>query len=104
VTYAVIVQPEAEADINDAYRWYENREPGLGGEFLGEVSTAFSRLASNPLHYPELHGTARRGRVRRFPYIVIYIVRLDQIVILAVLHQRQNPRLGESRVRAVKPE
>jgi plasmid stabilization system protein ParE len=104
VTYVVIVQPEAEADINDAYRWYENREPGLGGEFLGEVTTALSRIANNPLHYPELYGTARRGCVRRFPYIVIYVVRLDQIVILAVLHQRQNPRLGEGRVRGAKPE
>jgi len=31
----LILAPEAQQDINEAYSWYENRRPGLGEEFFG---------------------------------------------------------------------
>ena len=30
----LIVRPEAEAEMTEAYDWYEDRVPGLGSEFL----------------------------------------------------------------------
>lgn len=30
----LIIEPEAEADIADAYRWYEERRSGLGDDFV----------------------------------------------------------------------
>jgi hypothetical protein len=32
--------PAARDEINDAYNWYEQRQPGLGGAFLDEVQRA----------------------------------------------------------------
>jgi hypothetical protein len=34
----LIVRPEAEADIGDAYAWYEAQQAGLGDRFLAEMS------------------------------------------------------------------
>ena len=33
----LVLAPEAERDISEAYDWYENRRHGLGEEFLGCV-------------------------------------------------------------------
>jgi hypothetical protein len=33
----LVIVPEAEADIADAYIWYEGRRAGLGEEFLSSV-------------------------------------------------------------------
>jgi toxin ParE1/3/4 len=30
----VIIRPEAELDIDDAYQWYESQRKGLGQNFL----------------------------------------------------------------------
>ena len=30
----LIVRPEAEEELTDAFDWYEDRVPGLGSEFL----------------------------------------------------------------------
>jgi hypothetical protein len=30
----VIFRPAAEAELQEAYEWYEEREPGLGVEFI----------------------------------------------------------------------
>ncbi len=34
MNFELIIRPEAEADIADAFDWYESRVPGLGSEFL----------------------------------------------------------------------
>jgi hypothetical protein len=33
----LVIAPEAESDIEEAYLWYEDRRVGLGEEFLGSV-------------------------------------------------------------------
>jgi hypothetical protein len=33
----LVVAPEAESDIAEAYAWYEGRRAGLGEEFLSSV-------------------------------------------------------------------
>ena len=40
----VLIQAEAEADINDAYLWYESQRKGLGESFLLCVEEALSRV------------------------------------------------------------
>ena len=45
----------------------------------------------SPDRYPRVHGTVRRGLVRRFPYGVFYVVTDDTIVILAVFHASRDP-------------
>lgn len=30
----IIVRPEAEAEINEAFRWYESKSDGLGSGFM----------------------------------------------------------------------
>ena len=31
----LIIAPEAQQDVDEAYNWYEDRRHGLGEEFLG---------------------------------------------------------------------
>jgi plasmid stabilization system protein ParE len=102
VTATLIVQPEAEADLAEAFRWYETRRTGLGHAFLDEVSHAFSRISDQPLRYAPVHREARRVLLRRFPYAVYYVARVDRVFVLATLHQRRNPRVVQTRARNFK--
>ncbi len=45
MTTTLIVQPEAEADLAETYRWYETQRPGLGQEFLEAVDRTFERIS-----------------------------------------------------------
>ena len=97
MTSTIVVQPEAEADLTEAFRWYEARRPGLGAELIDEAGLAFSRIAENPLRPRALHRDTRRVHLRRFPYVVLYIARGDHVFVLAVLHERRSPRLYRAR-------
>jgi len=47
----LIVRPEAEADIGDAYAWYESQQFGLGERFLAELSRCIAAIEQQPLQY-----------------------------------------------------
>ncbi len=88
----LIVSPAAEADITDAYRWYEDQRAGLGSEFFGEVSSALDALQYEPLRFPVTYRTLRRALVHRFPYGVFFIVSGAELIVVAVMHLARNPR------------
>ncbi len=44
MTVKLIIAPEVEQDVSEAYTWYEERRVGLGEEFLSYVD-ACSRLS-----------------------------------------------------------
>ena len=39
-----IVRPLAEADLEDAARWYEEERAGLAARFLSDVDRTFARI------------------------------------------------------------
>jgi plasmid stabilization system protein ParE len=104
VTAALVVQPQAESDLDQAFRWYEARCKGLGDDFLDIVSHTFASIAEQPFRNAVVHREARRALLRRFPYAVLYVVRDERVFVLAVLHQRRDPRLIRERVRDFKTE
>lgn len=87
----VRLRQEAEADLSDAARWYEERQPGLGSEFLDEVRRSLSSIADHPGLYPRVSGDIRRALIRRFPFGVFYLVDEPDIVVLAVMHGSRAP-------------
>jgi hypothetical protein len=43
----VIVRSEAEADLSEAYQWYEQQVRGLGAEFLLCVEAVMASIETN---------------------------------------------------------
>src|SRR6218665_1437869 len=92
----VIFTPEAEADVVDAYAWYEARVPGLGEEYLRCVEACVTSVCRNPNAHPVAIDSFRGALVRRFPFKVFYEADDDVVVIYAVFHCSQNPENGGS--------
>ena len=82
---------EAENDLADAVEWYEGQEPGLGLTLIAHVEAAVELIVTHPamgtLTGP---GTVRRVLVKRFPYAVYYLQQSEHVVVVAILHQRQD--------------
>ncbi len=78
--------PIVHADLQAAFDWYEDLQPGLGAEFAAEFRLAYRRLAGNSLLYAVRFSNVRRVNLNRFPYGLFYVVRPGEIWLLAVLH------------------
>ncbi len=97
MTPRFLVEPDAAADLDDAFTWYEHRVPGLGSEFTRAVRVTFAAIERHPETYVRAQGEIRRAHVRRFPYAVYFVVEPDEIAIIAVAHTRHHPRRWQSR-------
>lgn len=51
----VIVRVEAEADLTEAYHWYEQQIHDLGGEFFLCVDAVMAAIKRNPQLYPVVY-------------------------------------------------
>lgn len=81
----------APEDLREATRYYEAQRSGLGAEFRAEVRSTIERIKRLPDAWHPLSQNTRRCQTRRFPYGVIYHVRSDEIIIVAVAHLHQEP-------------
>lgn len=79
-------------DLAEAYQWYEERQRGLGEQFLAAVGVTFDRIEQYPELFAVRYGQVRMAVVPRFPYAVFYLVELRRSVILTVLHTSDDPR------------
>ena len=94
----VIVREEAEADLAEAYQWYEQQVLGLGEEFLLCVDAVMASIESNPHLYPFVHKRViRRALTERFPYGVFFVEGTRSISVIAVAHAKRNPRVWQER-------
>lgn len=91
--------PAAEAELNDAITYYEEREKNLGFDFAVEVYTAIAHAAKYPKAWSVLEGNVRRCQTRRFPYGVLYSEAEDGIFILAVMHLHREASYWKRRLR-----
>lgn len=93
-----IVREEAEADLADAWSWYEQQREGLGSEFIQTVQEAFERIQRMPEAAPIVFGGVRRLALGRFPYGVFYATTSEHISVIAVYHASRDPRGWQRRL------
>jgi plasmid stabilization system protein ParE len=98
MNYRLIIRPEAEFDLEDAFAWYESQDPGLGSEFVRAIDASISTIGRNPLAYRLIYQQARRALVRRFPYSLFYVVEEDTIFVIACFHTKRNPTDWQDRL------
>jgi plasmid stabilization system protein ParE len=96
----LLVRPEAESDIREIVRWYEDRHIGLGWQFVEDVGESIGRALRNPKAYRLMRREphVRRILTRRFPYRIFYLLREDALVVFAVIHGKREETNWSGRV------
>ena len=86
----LVFTSEAEQDITEAYRWYEDRRAGLGEDFLSCVEACLGVIGRSPEMYAVVHENYRRGLVRRFPYAVFFEYGEGTVIVYGVFHTARD--------------
>lgn len=91
----------AAADLEgyEAIEWYEERERGLGIRFRESVERTIGLARNDPFLYQVAEPTyLRRAPVGDFPYILVYSVRDDELLIVAIFHTSRDPLIWQGRI------
>jgi len=88
----LIVRPEAEDDLSEAFMWYESRREGLGFDFLLQVDAGFRFIERDSLVFAEKYRGTRNHFIKRFPYKIVYHVKDFRVTVLAVIYGGRDPK------------
>jgi plasmid stabilization system protein ParE len=101
---------EARQDVIEAAGWYETKYPGMGEQFQDVVEAAASSLLEHPTRWAHWPDTPSELNIRRlllrqpkrkgwaWPYKIAYRVLPEEVVIVAVVHEKRRPNYWLDRV------
>lgn len=103
MSWEIRLEPEATGEIAATSLWYDQRQDGVGDTFAAEVWEQIRGLDRFPNAGTPVHGVGgtvvvRQVRLRRFPFLVVYVVSDDVIRVLAVAHEKQQPGYWSDRL------
>ncbi len=88
----------ARDEMAEAIAYYDARKAGLGAAFSGEIKKTIERILRHPEAWFKLSERTRRCRVNRFPYGIIYQLRGEVLLIVAVMHLHREPKTWTRRL------
>ena len=91
--------PEARIEFIEAIAFYEESREGLGLRLSREVYATISRIIAGTNSWPHVSENTRRCLTRRFPYGVIYEIRENDILIIAVARSSREPFYWRDRIK-----
>lgn len=65
MSFGLVFKRLAEAEIAEAFAWYDQRGIDQGRAFLAELERVERFVKLNPLLYPKVEGDIRRANLRR---------------------------------------
>lgn len=87
----VRLRRRAQQELLGAVEWYQGHDAALSAAFVDEVQALIRRIAELPHQFPVVHRAAiRRALLRQFPYAMYFKIERDDVIVLAILHQRRD--------------
>ena len=96
--YNLVIKQEAKDEITEAYNWYKNKQNELGERLISVLDDYFSTIKKNPKQFPKVLNDMRQATIKKFPYIIIFEIENNDIVVFAVFNTNQNPEKWKSKV------
>lgn len=94
---------QAREELRQSALWYEKKREGLGDEFVSLVERAFETIERNPRQFPRLETNLpareiRKCVIKRFPFLVIFEIVADEVLVIAVAHGKRKPYFWKERL------
>ena len=93
------INPQAKVDIQEQIHNNNKQQEGLGRRFHKAIKASFNTIQTSPF-FQIRYANVRCLPLKKFPVMIHYTVdeQKNEIVVRAVFHTSQNPRLWEERV------
>jgi plasmid stabilization system protein ParE len=92
MSFKILIEPRALADVQDAITYYDGKQTGLGEKFYNAFNNHLDAIAKNPF-YQLRYKDYRTVPINKFPYIIFFYIdeEIQTAYVTAVFHTSQNP-------------
>ena len=92
MNYRLTVIETAREDISDAFEWYNMQSEFAAAYLIERLEEAFKHIAETPLIYQKVHREFRQIILKPFPYVLLYYVKKEEVVVFRLWHTSRNPQ------------
>lgn len=82
----LIIFQQADEELYEAAKYYENQQADLGYRFLDEVEKHIQWIKLNPTTARLRQGNYRRVNLKIFPFYIPYVIHNIELWILVIAH------------------
>ena len=94
----IILIPPSDKELEEAIDYYNDQMPGLGKQFYNAFLSTVDYIPIAPDAWRKVGNNTRRVNVKRFPYLILYVLDRNDIVITCIAHQHRNPTYYLNRI------
>lgn len=87
----VAIHPKARTEISMALEYYHDISPELSADLHEKFQEAVLHIAAHYKLYQPIRGQYRKVNLERFPYKLVFRVKGDTMVIVALAHHKRKP-------------
>ena len=98
MAFNLVVTYTAELDIEKAVDWYNSKQEALGQRFYNAVLSEFAIIQKHPNYYSFYSKGFRKNLVKQFPYLIIFKITNQDIIIYTVIYGGRNPEIINKRM------
>lgn len=90
--HKLLITAFAFKELQEIRKWYDGINPNLGLLFLDDWQQTALIIQQYPYQYQLHHNKYRYKQLSRFPYILVYEIEGNDVVLLRVVHTSRHPK------------
>ncbi len=91
------ISNEAEDDFTNAYEFYAKKNKELADNFYRFVDQSLNKIANNPKGFQKSFKNIHRHVMKKFPFVIYYLITNTTIQVIAIFHTSRNPEIWKDR-------
>ncbi|MGB5866956.1 MAG: type II toxin-antitoxin system RelE/ParE family toxin [Arcobacteraceae bacterium] len=88
----------AQLELDETFAYYEYQQKKLGFRFINEVQKSIELIRYYPQGWHPLSKYTRRCLIKNFPYGLVYQIKEDYILVVAVVNLHRKPNYWVKRI------
>ena len=94
----IILIPPSDKELEEAIDYYNDQMFGLGEQFYNAFLSSVAYISIAPDVWRKVGKNTRRINIKRFPYLILYVLDGNNILITCIAHQHRNPTYYTNRI------
>ena len=90
---------KAREDLKESVLYYEEKEVGVGKQFLEEIKNKNESIKEKPDKNPADSDGVRKTKLKKFPFYIHYVFKAPLILIIAIWHTARRPFSKKERLK-----
>src|ERR1039458_2058231 len=79
-------------NLSEAVEWYNSRSNHLGDELYRDVRIILGQIELHPESFSITIKKYRQAVLNRFPYLIVFKIYPNEIVVYSLFHTSRNPK------------